>query len=119
MFCKKCGSEINDDAVICVKCGCSTKEEPPVPTAEQLAQKKKINVLCLVGFVLSLVSLLIALYGTVAIAGMVLSIIGLVQANRTGERLKGLGIAGIVVSAGSLIYTVYSLIVLASLLAVI
>ena len=27
MFCKKCGAEIDDQAVICVKCGCSTKEE--------------------------------------------------------------------------------------------
>lgn len=24
MYCKKCGAEINDDAVICTKCGCST-----------------------------------------------------------------------------------------------
>lgn len=24
MFCKNCGAEINDKAVICVKCGCST-----------------------------------------------------------------------------------------------
>ena len=25
MFCKKCGKEILDDAVICVHCGCSTQ----------------------------------------------------------------------------------------------
>jgi len=24
MFCKHCGAEINDNAVICVKCGCKT-----------------------------------------------------------------------------------------------
>ena len=24
MFCKECGSEINDKAVVCVKCGCAT-----------------------------------------------------------------------------------------------
>ncbi len=24
MFCSKCGKEINDDAVICVHCGCAT-----------------------------------------------------------------------------------------------
>ena len=24
MYCKKCGAEIDDDAVICLKCGCST-----------------------------------------------------------------------------------------------
>lgn len=25
MFCYKCGAEIDDDAVVCVKCGCATK----------------------------------------------------------------------------------------------
>ena len=25
MFCKKCGQEINDEAVVCVHCGCSVK----------------------------------------------------------------------------------------------
>ena len=24
MFCKKCGAEIKDEAVVCVKCGCAT-----------------------------------------------------------------------------------------------
>ena len=28
MFCKKCGQEISDQAVICVNCGCSTQEKP-------------------------------------------------------------------------------------------
>lgn len=27
MFCKCCGKEIMDDAVICIHCGCSTKEK--------------------------------------------------------------------------------------------
>lgn len=26
MFCSKCGNEINDDAVICVRCGCQVKK---------------------------------------------------------------------------------------------
>lgn len=114
MYCKKCGNEIFDEAVICPKCGCSTKEE--VAVTEKPKTKAKINVMCLVGFILSLVSLLIALYGIVAIAGLTLSIIGIVQGRRNGERLIGLGIAGVAVSVGSLIYTVYTLIVLISLL---
>lgn len=28
MYCKHCGNEVNDNAVICVKCGCSLKDEP-------------------------------------------------------------------------------------------
>jgi len=27
MFCKVCGKEVNDQAVVCVHCGCSLKEE--------------------------------------------------------------------------------------------
>ncbi len=33
MYCKKCGSEINDDAVVCPNCGCATdnlKQKPSV-----------------------------------------------------------------------------------------
>ena len=110
MYCKTCGKEVNDQAIICPHCGCQiansiTKEETQ-PT------KKKANVFCIIGFVLSLVSLLISLFGIVAIAGLVLSIVGIIQTNRNNERLKGLGIAGICVSAGSLLYTVYTLIIL-------
>ena len=25
MFCSKCGKEINDDAVVCIHCGCATQ----------------------------------------------------------------------------------------------
>ena len=28
MFCRKCGKEIMDEAVICIHCGCSTKDTP-------------------------------------------------------------------------------------------
>ena len=30
MFCRKCGKEILDDAVICVHCGCSTQDKAVV-----------------------------------------------------------------------------------------
>lgn len=26
MYCKNCGSEVNDNAIICIKCGCSLCE---------------------------------------------------------------------------------------------
>ena len=29
MFCKNCGAEIDDNAVVCVNCGCSTTPETP------------------------------------------------------------------------------------------
>lgn len=27
MFCRKCGQEIDDEAVVCIHCGCATKDE--------------------------------------------------------------------------------------------
>ena len=116
MFCRTCGKEVNDNAIICPHCGCALKNESIY--AEVKNDVKKINVMCLVGFILSMASLLIALYGMVAIAGLVLSIVGVVQTNKTGERLRGLGIAGIIVAAVSLIFTLIVISIGISLLSV-
>ena len=32
MFCKKCGKDVNDEAVICIGCGCSLIEEKTLPS---------------------------------------------------------------------------------------
>ncbi len=103
MFCKTCGKEVNDNAVICPHCGCALKNESVYVQAKN--DVKKINVMCLVGFILSIVSIFISFYCIMAIAGLVLSIVGVVQTNKTGERLKGLGIAGIIIATLSLIIT--------------
>lgn len=42
MYCKECGAEINDKAVVCVKCGCSVKNDnnwSGSASAEELADK--------------------------------------------------------------------------------
>lgn len=52
-------------------------------------EKKRTNSICIVGFVLSFVS---------SVAGLVLSIIGLIQAKRVEEGGSALAIAGIVIS---------------------
>ena len=38
MFCKKCGAEVHDDAVVCVKCGCSTCEVPAASAEKSLGR---------------------------------------------------------------------------------
>lgn len=117
MFCKRCGKEIMDDAVICPNCGCATKEATGASNlSAEPEQIKKANVLCIVGFVLSVVSLFLALFGTVAIVALVMSVVGIVQCNQKGEKLKGLGIAGLIVSIGSIVYTVYVLVISMALL---
>ena len=34
MFCEKCGAEINDGAVVCVKCGCAVNRANNNPSGE-------------------------------------------------------------------------------------
>ena len=34
MFCKKCGNQILDEAVICVHCGCSTQDKAVINNAD-------------------------------------------------------------------------------------
>ncbi len=124
MFCRKCGQEINDDAIICPKCGCATgnqmtQQSVVVKSSTSSEQGRKISVSSLLGFILSLVSLLIALCGTVAITGMIFSIVGVCSCNKNNLRLKGLGIAGIVISAISLFYTLIVLIVVGSFVALV
>ena len=41
MFCRKCGAEIMDEAVICPKCGCATGVTSPVE--KQMGLEAEIN----------------------------------------------------------------------------
>ena len=43
MFCKHCGAEIADEAVICVKCGKPVAEMPGTVSAEACAKAGIIN----------------------------------------------------------------------------
>ncbi len=95
-YCEKCGNELFDEAVICPKCGCAVRYEKPQKTGEPSA---RINVCALVGFILSLVSVIsiFNVLGFLAIAGFVNSVIGLVNCTKKKQRGKGFAIAGIVV----------------------
>ena len=41
MFCKHCGAEINDNAVVCVKCGCAVNDS--VQTTRALDPNARIG----------------------------------------------------------------------------
>ena len=98
-YCTHCGAEINDEAVICIKCGCWIG----APVANAVPQKGKMNICALVGFILSMVSVIvffIDIMGLLALAGMIVSIVGLTQLTiKTEQRGKGFAIAGLVVGA--------------------
>lgn len=90
MFCKHCGKEISDEAFICPNCGVPMKqtvvEQTEVPT-----KLVDMNTFAIVGFIIAFLSSAI---------GLVLSIFGLIHANRYyAGKGKGLAIAGIVIGA--------------------
>lgn len=91
MFCKNCGKEIDDNAVVCVHCGVATD------VATTSAVKKKVNGMGIAGFVVSLLSLWLGVYFCiVSIVGLVLSIVGMVM-RKNHNSCNGLAVAGLVI----------------------
>ena len=94
MFCKNCGKEIDDNAVVCPSCGVQQKT--------MTEKKKPVNGLGIAGFVISLLSLWLGMYFCVAsIVGLVLSSVGVAVRNK--HSVNGLAIAGLVLSLISLV----------------
>ena len=125
-YCTHCGYELLDEAVVCPHCGYwidAKAQETSVANP-----KPKLNVLSLVGFILSMVSVVMLLLSLTmqsefnvwvcffslpfAIPGVVCSIVGLVKTVRRKQRGKGFAIAGIVVG-GSIIEFLLAILVLA------
>lgn len=89
MFCKNCGKEINDNAVVCPNCGVATENMAKNNSAPAPAQK---NSMAIAGFVLALLGF--------NVISLILSIVGLSYSKRpeyAGDG-KGFAIAGIVLS---------------------
>ena len=115
MFCKNCGKEIDDNAAVCPNCGVPTPnmaaQQPAAPAPAPVEEKKKTNVFAIVGFVLSLVAGIFSfindyVYWIAVVAAFVLSILGIVWANKKNANLKGLAIAGLVLSILALFFWV-------------
>lgn len=118
MFCPNCGTQNNDGVKFCANCGAALTPDTPAAAPVQqynpvnpvntnpvnvtpvysanTSAAQKTNVLCIVGFIVSLVS--IVLLGTTAIIGLILSVIGLIVANKSNQKGKGMGIAGVIIS---------------------
>ena len=114
MICRNCGNQFPDDSAFCPYCGKRAIAETYYN--DEQPQQRPISGLCVAGFVVSIVSWFLSLFGVVPALGLVLSIVGINVANKSNQRLKGLGIAGAIISGVALIYTIYNLIVLDALL---
>ncbi len=49
-YCKHCGAEVADEAVICPKCGCSLTNENPLTTAKSKSDKDWLTTFLLCWF---------------------------------------------------------------------
>lgn len=106
-YCTHCGAELLDEAVLCPKCGCWVNKEM-TSTTREIKQTVKTNVCALVGFILSMVSLMFFfnIFGIISIAGVTLSSIGLSECSRdVNYKGRGFAIAGLVVSACMFVFS--------------
>lgn len=92
-FCCECGKELEENSNTCKNCGNVLEEKKNVNTGQV---KNKTNGFAIAGFVISIVSIFCC--GIPSWLGLVFSIIGLVNANKSEGEGKGVAIAGIVIS---------------------
>lgn len=87
MYCRNCGKELDDRAVICPNCGIQVGE------FKSNNSNSEINTLSIVGFMLSFF---------VNIAGLIVSIIAYRKCRDEKINGKGLALAGIIIGAVSI-----------------
>lgn len=116
MNCPVCQKQVSENLNFCPDCGAALSGTTPSETSVYIQQPSSniqqtsvapYNKLCIIGPSISAGSLLINFLGLVGLAGLILSIIGLVQVGKTNERGKGLAIAGIAVGAASLLFGLF------------
>lgn len=113
-FCKSCGQEIENGNYFCINCGARVDGDNSTsnnqngfnsntPTYSQnvsnnQSQVNQTNGWSITGFILSIAGIILCCCGPISVAGLILSIIGVVKSNSMNNSGKGLGIAGIVIS---------------------
>ena len=89
MYCKNCGSEIDDKAAFCVHCG--------VATHEQNVEVKKVNSLGVAGFIVSILSIWLGFFVCIPnLVGIILSANG-IKNSKDCSQANGLAVAGLVI----------------------
>ncbi len=100
MFCKNCGSEIDDNSVVCPNCGTAMRDT-------YVAQPTEKNTLAVVGLVLAFIMPLV---------GLIISIMAKKKAEELNGDGKGLATAGLIVSIVYMVIAVISVIIVMALI---
>lgn len=118
-FCTQCGNELDNNIKFCPNCGTKTTE--PIIESDltnqqtfcnvnnNVIQKAPHNSMSILGLVISIISLFINFWGAVGMAGLILSILGLLQIDKTKENGKALSVIGIIIGVFSVFYAFISL----------
>lgn len=133
MFCIKCGKEIPANSAFCPFCGSSQSGDAPAqgesadqercggqdtvaapdgyaqPINQSPIRKAQYNLLCILGLVISLISLVFNYFGLVGLGGIIVSVIGLVQCNRKRENGRIMGVLGVFFGAVAVITAVLAM----------
>lgn len=90
MYCKNCGQEIDDNADYCIHCGSAVRKD-----TVSSGSGSGSNSIAIVGFVFAFI---------IPLVGLICSILGLKKSHECGGKGKGLAIAGIVISAVTMVF---------------
>ncbi len=124
MYCKNCGNNINDNAVVCPNCGVQVGEFKSTDTQKPSADlPQKGNAVGIVGFVTSLVGALFGLISLIVstnilmliaialdIASIACSAVGRKRAKKENASFGGLSLAGLIIGIVFISLTVFFLI---------
>jgi hypothetical protein len=116
MYCQHCGAFLAANALTCTACGKPAQNQQVPPPAWQQSQyqqqpqyqyqpqygppaQKGYNIFAVLGFLLTLMPV-------VPFAGLVLSIVGWSQCNKSGEMGKGFAVAGVLLNIVGLVLIV-------------
>ena len=107
MFCYKCGKQLEEGTAFCPDCGAAQNKE--VVTNTNIPQKddNTDNALSIIGFVISLISLVFNPFGVVSIIAAVCCGIVTRKARAEGKTANKLANAGVIIAAIGIGWTVF------------
>lgn len=126
MYCRSCQKELEPSVKFCPHCGASVYDNAEntitydYTGSDAVAYEQSIstrtNSLAIAGFVLSIVSLFLSLWGITAIMGILFSAMGLHRINNSNEQGRALAYAGIVIGILSIIWFIAAVVILFGML---